>query len=147
MESPIDQSPAHGLEPSHTYVQNEGYLKTSGAALREKQDMPGSAHDVEEESDNVEDYDDLFAPSEDEISDTDLQAANSSDYTKAYNRQRRINDPSIPETQKPKTNPQLNTKAAIDDHIKSLSKHTAKLRLNMISNWIDWNTELIDWMC
>jgi len=92
--------------------------------------MPGSAHDAEHEHEQEEDYDDLFDPSEEELSDSELQASNPSDYTKAYNRQRRLNDSSIPESQKPKANPQLNTKAALDDHIKSLSKHTAKLKLS-----------------
>ena len=92
--------------------------------------MPGSAHDAEEGNEQDEDYDDLFDPSEDEVSDSELGAANPADYTKAYNRQRRLNDNALPESQKPKANPQLNTKAAMDDHIKTLSSHTAKLKLN-----------------
>ena len=91
--------------------------------------MPGSANDSQD-YDQDEDYDDLFEPSEDELSDSGLAVSNPQDYTKAYNRQKKLNDASIPEAQKPKANPQLNTKAAIDDQIKSLSKHTAKLRLN-----------------
>jgi RIO kinase 1 len=81
----------------------------------------------QEDYDQEEDYDDLL---DSEVSDTELQASNPSDYTKTYNRHRKLNDNSIPESQKPKTNPQLNTKAEIDDHIKSLSRHTAKLKLN-----------------
>ena len=83
----------------------------------------------QEDYDQEEDYDDLL---DSDVSDTELQASNPSDYTKAYNRHRKMNDNSIPESQRPKTNPQLNTKAKIDDHIKSLSRHTAKLKLNDI---------------
>lgn len=121
-------TPAAGHQPPHTYIENEGYVP---AGHVQKQQMPGSAHDIQpDEYEQDEDYDDLFQPSDDELSDTDLQASNPSDYTKAYNRQRRLNDAAVPESQKPKANPQLNTKATMDDQIKTLSKHTAKLRLN-----------------
>lgn len=102
----------HG--PPYAFRENEGY----------SQERP-----VENaEYDQDEDFDDLFEPSD--VSDSELQASNPGDYTKAYNRQRKLNDASIPDSQKPKANPQLNTKAAIDDHIKSLARHTAKLKLN-----------------
>ena len=73
-----------------------------------------------------------FEPSDDDLSDTDLGASNSSDFTKTYNRQKKLNDASIPESQKPKLNPQLNTRSAVDDHVKTLSAHTAKLKLNHV---------------
>lgn len=120
-------SPAQGLAPPHTFVENEGYVPDGQT---QRKHMPGSALDADQEFEQDEEYDDLFDPSENEVSDSELQASNPADYTKAYNRQRRLNDPSVPETQKPKANPQLNTKAAIDDHIQSLSRHTAKLKLN-----------------
>ena len=118
------QSPAQGHVPPHTYVENEGYVQLNSP--------PVDHSKYNEDFDQEEEYEDLLQPSEDDVSDTELQASNPSDYTKAYNRHRKFNDNSIPESQKPKANPQLNTKAAIDDHIKSLSKHTAKLRLNDI---------------
>lgn len=120
-------SPANGLAPPHDFVENEGYVQ-DGQTQRKY--MPGSALDANVDDEQEVEYDDLFDPSEDEVSDTELQTSNPADYTKAYNRQRRLNDTTTPESQKPKANPQLNTKAAIDDHIKSLSKHTAKLRLS-----------------
>ncbi|KAK5115665.1 hypothetical protein LTR62_000754 [Meristemomyces frigidus] len=120
-------SPAQPHAPPHNFVENEGYAE-SGEAQRKF--MPGSAGDKDNERyENEEDYEDLFDASEEEISDTDFDAANPHDYTKAYNRQRRQNDQSTPETQKPKMNPQLNTRANIDDQVKHLSKHTGKLRL------------------
>ncbi|CAK4031081.1 Serine threonine- kinase RIO1 [Lecanosticta acicola] len=116
-------------QPPRQYVDNEGYVGSLNA-------IPGSAADPQQDYDQAEDYDDLFEPSDDDLSDDELAASNPQDYTKAYNRQKRINDGSIPESQKPKTNPQLNTKANIDDQIKSLSKHTTKLRLNEMEGGI-----------
>lgn len=127
-----DPSPAHGLVPTHEFVENQGYIgnvepkRTADAAPQSEDERTFD----EKEYDPDEEYDDLFEPSEDEVSDSELQASNPADYTKAYNRQRRLHDSSIPETQKPKTNPQLNTRAAVDDHIRSLSAHTAKLKLS-----------------
>jgi len=129
MDSSND-SPAAGLVPQHTWT-SEGYVQST--------DQPSIPQDVDpvdhlkydrDDGQDDEDYDDIFQPSEDEISDGDLPNSNPQDYTKAYNRQRKLNDNSIPDSQKPKTNPQLNTRAEIDDHIKSLSRHTAKLKLN-----------------
>ena len=123
-------SPAAGHAPPHIYIENEGYIQDGQT---QRKHMPGSALDEAEGGDDYEqdeEYDDLFEPSEEEYSDTELQASNPQDYTKAYNRQRRLNDPAVPDTQKPKANPQLNTSANVDDQIKSLSKHTGKLRLS-----------------
>ncbi|PIA94748.1 Serine/threonine-protein kinase rio1 [Cercospora beticola] len=113
-------------QPPRQYVENEGYVGDRNA-------MPESANDpaTNEVDEEDEDYDDLF---ESDLSETEISASNPSDFTKAYNRQRKLNDNSIPADQKPKTNPQLNTKAAIDDHIKSLARHTAKLNVNAIES-------------
>lgn len=126
-----DPTPAKGHEPPHTFVANEGYVQTSSTDPQITQDSKPIDHlKYDQDYEQDEDYDDLFQASEDEISDSEINASNPLDYTKAYNRQRKLNDSSIPEAQKPKTNPQLNTKAEIDDHIKALSRHTAKLKLN-----------------
>lgn len=125
------QSPAHALTPPHTFVQNQGYVQAQSDTPRIPQEKESVDHlKYDQDDDQEEDYDDHFEPSDDELSDSELQASNPADYTKAYNRQRKMNDPSIPESQRPKTNPQLNTKAAIDDQFKSLSKHATKLKLN-----------------
>jgi RIO kinase 1 len=123
-------SPAAGIQPPHTFVENEGYTNTTQNETSKDDTTNELAHD--EEYDQDEDYDDLFEPSDDELSDTDLGASNSSDFTKSFNRTRKMNDSSIPETQKPKANPQLNTRSAVDDHVKSLSAHTAKLKLTRL---------------
>lgn len=124
-------SPAAALQPPHTFVDNQGYAKSQDSNTRNGS-TEQSNEGVDDEYDQDEDYDDLFDPSEDELSDTDLGASNSSDFTKTFNRTRKMNDSSIPESQKPKANPQLNTRAAVDDHVKTLSAHTAKLKLNRV---------------
>src|ERR1700710_2687955 len=87
--------------------------------------------------------DDLYEE-DDDIQLEDISSANPSDYTKAYNRQRKLIDPAVPEKQKPKTNlahgvlaqatskPSANTQQRVDDQITSLSKHAAKLRLDTL---------------
>ncbi|KAK0256577.1 Serine/threonine-protein kinase rio1 [Friedmanniomyces endolithicus] len=121
---------AQGLVPPHTYIENEGYVQDGQT---QRKHMPGSVLDDQEpEYGQEEEYDDLFEPSEEEYDDSELQASNPADYTKAYNRQRRLNDQFVPDPQKPKANPQLNTSANVDDQIKGLSKHTAKLGLSNI---------------
>jgi len=125
-------SPAAGLQPSHTFIPNEGYVRNEDDAGTTTNDVSGQTNEQGEDPDQEDDYDDIFDPSEDDLSDSELQAANPLDYTKAYNRQRKLNDSSVPDPQKPKANPQLNTRAAVDDHIKSLSAHTAKLKLSNV---------------
>lgn len=123
------QAPAAGLVPQHTWT-SEGYAPNPDQAHIPQDIDPVDHLKCDRPDSNDEDYDDLFQPSEDEMSDSDLPNSNPQDYTKAYNRQRKLNDSSIPDWQKPKTNPQLNTRAEIDDHINTLSRHTAKLKLN-----------------
>ncbi|KAF2124200.1 RIO1-domain-containing protein [Dothidotthia symphoricarpi CBS 119687] len=80
-----------------------------------------------------DDIDDLFDESEDEAHELVGSSGNAHDYTKAYNRQRKLNDTSIAADHKPKTNaqkPTANTKASLDDEVASLAKHASKIRLN-----------------
>ncbi|GAB7354689.1 hypothetical protein MBLNU459_g5110t1 [Dothideomycetes sp. NU459] len=138
-ELATEPSPAAGLEPSHTFDPNRGYdnvAETGGV------DLPAESKDaqvLDEDEEEDEYYDDLFDPSEEDISDSEITSANPSDYTKSYNRQRRLNDSTIPDSQKPKMNlaghaqtarPAANTHASVDDHIQNLSKHASKLRLS-----------------
>lgn len=131
LNSVVNMATPHA--PPMQFVEGEGYVGDRIA-------MPGSVNDSQQQPQNDldqdEDYDDLFEPSDEELSETEIASGNPADYTKAYNRQRKLNDPSIPESQKPKTNPQLNTKANIDDQIKSLSRHTAKLKLNEVEGGV-----------
>lgn len=120
--------------PPFTYVANQGY-----------QDLPQDEHDIlnppqetkqnEDAEEDDEDDEDLFDEddTEEPNMENDITAANPNDYTKAYNRQRRLNDPAVPASQLPKTNtqkPKANVSAMIDDQITSLSKHASKIKLD-----------------
>ncbi|KAL8645672.1 MAG: hypothetical protein Q9210_006577 [Variospora velana] len=124
--------PAEGHAPTHTFVPGQGYLnEQSNTSNQIPQDLTNNAD--EEYLD--EDYDDIFAG--DELDDEDYASYNSTDFTKTYNRQRRIQEvsanPNAPKSSLPKTNPQkptANTLASVDDQITSLTRHTGKLKLD-----------------
>jgi RIO kinase 1 len=132
--------PPTPLLPTDVYIANKGYGNvqssahvSSGSVESEPAELNGSSNSLqgwEDEDDDLyeeeEDYDVGFQ-------EDSLRAANPNDYTKAYNRQRRLNDPSTPKSQLPKTNPQrpiANTTLFADDHPDHLSKHAAKIKLD-----------------
>lgn len=81
---------------------------------------------------NDDDIDDLF-DSDDEDAPELIDSGNPVDFTKTYNRQRKLNDTSIPADYKPKSNtqkPSANTNLSLDDQVASLSKHASKIRLD-----------------
>lgn len=143
------QAPASAHQPPHVYIENRGYddLPTyddihqgriqdaipptqPGRTLGSNAD--GEANDDEDDDDDDED---LFDDG-DTVEDHDIASANPADYTKAYNRQRRLNDPAVPSADKPKTNsqrPKANVAALIDDQISSLSRHAAKINLHALA--------------
>jgi RIO kinase 1 len=97
----------------------------------ETEQKPVADTEEKEAEEKDEEIDDLFVESGDDIV-PELISADGNDYTKAYNRQRKLNDNSIPSDHKPKSNPQkpsANTSTAIDDQVASLSKHASKIRL------------------
>lgn len=122
-----------GHLPPHHFVAGQGYVNENDAG-------PVAAHDTEaeqapEDDEQDEDYDDIFAG--DDFDDDDFASYNPSDFTKTYNRQRRLQevsaDPNAPKSTYPKANPQkpaANTLASIDDQVTSLSRHAGKLRLD-----------------
>ncbi|KAJ5742410.1 uncharacterized protein N7511_011429 [Penicillium nucicola] len=121
---------ADGLAPSHTYVPNEGYMNPDNA------DSAAAGQDLPDEQDDEydEDYEDIF---EEELDREDILSSDNSDLTKAYNRQRKINDlaadSNVPKWTYPKTNtqkPTVNTSASIDDQVKSLTRHAGKIKLD-----------------
>ncbi|KAE8354920.1 RIO1 family-domain-containing protein [Aspergillus coremiiformis] len=128
---------ADGLTPSHTYIPNQGYVNEEGTTpTRAGQD---SAAQENEEEDDEEYYDDIFE--EDDLDDENITALNPADLTKAYNRQRKTNDlaadPNAPKWTYPKANPQkpsINTRASVDDQIKSLTRHATKLKLDDVQS-------------
>ncbi|KAF2843339.1 Serine/threonine-protein kinase Rio1 [Patellaria atrata CBS 101060] len=127
--------PAAGLSPTHTYIPNCGYERKPEEeyTLSSTQNKPASNSEAQDVTlDDTEDSD-AYYTSEDDVSENELSTANPNDYTKSYNRQRRLNDASAPDSERPKTNPQkptANTRASVDDQIKSLSRHAAKLKLD-----------------
>lgn len=122
---------AAGQQPTHTFIPGQGYADTASAT---KQLDPVTEQDQDQE-DQDEDYEDIFAG--EDLVDEDYASYNPSDYTKTYNRQRRLqevsSDPNAPKTNFPKANPQkptANTLASIDDQVTSLSRHAGKLKLD-----------------
>ncbi|KAJ5489735.1 Serine/threonine-protein kinase RIO1 [Penicillium diatomitis] len=134
-QSPSDApGVAGGLQPSYTYVQNEGYIQPDDTNTEVAKQEPTEHEDVEQDDDD-EYYDDIFE--EEQMDQEDFQSSDPSDLTKAYNRQRKINDlasdPNAPRWTYPKTNtqkPTVNTYASVDDQVKSLTRHAAKIKLD-----------------
>lgn len=127
---------ADGLSPSHTYVPNQGYVNADGTSPSIAGQDPDAEVDDNEEDDDY--YDDIF---DDELDEGEFPSSNPADLTKAYNRQRKVNelaaDPNVPKWTYPKTNtqkPTVNTHAAVDDQIKSLTRHAAKIKLNDVQS-------------
>jgi len=126
------EDPAAGQEPTHDFISGHGYAN----AREEIQNAPQATTLGDESEDDLdEDYDDILAG--DDLDDEGLASYNPSDYTKTYNRQRRLEaasaDPNSPKSSYPKANPQrptANTLASIDDQVTSLSRHAGKLRLD-----------------
>ena len=123
--------PADGLAPSHTYIPNQGYVNPDSENLPAAGQEAIDQYDQEEED---EDYDDIF---EEDLDQEDFQSSNPADLTKAYNRQRKLNDlaadPNAPKWTYPKTNtqkPTINTHASIDDEVKFLTRHAGKIKLD-----------------
>ncbi|KAL8936117.1 MAG: hypothetical protein Q9211_004344 [Gyalolechia sp. 1 TL-2023] len=121
-----------GHTPTHIFIPGQGYQSEQNSNLGETSQDPDVSGNEEDLS---EDYDDILA--EDEFDDEDYASYDASDFTKTYNRQRRIQevsaDPNAPNFSFPKTNPQkpiANTLSSVDDQISTLSRHAGKLRLD-----------------
>ena len=122
--TPQISAQADGQTPTHTYVPNHGYATSHEAP---PQTPGGYAADVEDES-----YEDIFEEDEEEFFQDMEYDPSSGDLTKAYNRQRKLNDQSATT---PRINPQkpaANTQTNVDDQITSLAKHAGKIRLHGI---------------
>lgn len=125
------QDLAGGQQPTHTFIPGQGYANSISATAQ-----LGTATEKDQEQEDLdEDYEDIFAG--EDLDDEDYASYNPSDYTKTYNRQRRLqevsSDPNASKTNFPKANPQkptANTLASIDDQVTSLSRHAGKLKLD-----------------
>ena len=140
--------PAAGHEPPHTYIPNRGYVADANNVTTSSPANAEVANSLNEEEheDLEEDYTDIFA--EDDLDEEDYASYNPSDFTKSYNRQRKLNEvamnPNAPKSSAPKTNPQkptANTLAAVDDQIISLARHAGKLRLDNLQAGFDGKRE------
>lgn len=139
MSSDTPANIADGHAPTHTYLPNKGYLPTSDEIASTPPPQPNDENadfvgEDEEEEDDDDYYDDILA---EDLDDEAFGSSNPADFTKSFNRQRRLNaavaDSNTPLSQYPKANPQkptVNTHASVDDQISSLSRHAAKLKLD-----------------
>ena len=127
---PIGESSPQSLSGNIQIPEEHKNDKTQNDKTQNGKDNDDYPSDVdadnnEDEDEDEDDVEDIYAE--------DLLLSNPNDFTKSYNRQRRIDDPTIPAAQKPKTNPQkpaANTKLSVDDQIQSLSHHAGKLKLD-----------------
>ncbi|MCJ1433651.1 protein kinase rio1 [Xylographa pallens] len=124
-----------GHEPAYNFVPNQGYINSEGEPTNYVGQNQSQEVDEEDQHDLDEEYDDLLAG--EDLDDEDLASYNASDYTKSYNRQRRLHevagDSNAPKSAAPKTNPQkpsANTSASVDDQVTSLVRHAGKLKLD-----------------
>ena len=122
---------AGGQQPTHTFIPGRGYANSTSATAH----LGTPTEKDENQEDLDEDYEDIFAG--EDLDDEDYASYNPSDYTKTYNRQRRLqeasSDPNASKTTFPKANPQkptANTLASVDDQVTSLSRHAGKLKLD-----------------
>lgn len=125
------QDPAAGQQPTHNFIPGQGYQTSAGETLK----LSSTSEQDELQEDVDEDYDDIFAG--EDLDNEDYASYNPLDFTKTYNRQRRLqevsSDPNAPRSTFPKANPQkptANTVASIDDQVTTLSRHAGKLKLD-----------------
>ena len=131
MTSSNVDDPAAGQQPTHNFVPGQGYVD----GISETGETTEVNLDQTEDTDDDGDFGDILA--EEELEQEDFASYDPSDYTKTYNRQRRLqevsSDPNAHKSTFPKANPQkptANTLASLDDQISSLSRHAGKLRLD-----------------
>ena len=134
------RDPAAGHDPSYEFISGQGYVIPSEGNLQEQEGNSELACGEDRVKQGYydeyeEEYGDILA--DDGIDEEDYASYNPTDFTKTYNRQRRIqevsSDPNAPKSTLPRTNPQkptANTLATIDDEIAGLSRNAGKLRLD-----------------
>lgn len=125
-------------DPSDTQIISENTQTPNNYKNDGTQNEEDGNSYLSDEADDYDDDDDFLEELEEgeDIYAEDLQPSNPNDFTKSYNRQRRIDDPNIPAAQKPRTNaqkkPAANTQLSVDDQIQSLSHHAGKLKLDRV---------------
>ena len=142
------QIAAAAYKPSHALQEDEcGVRLPPRPRIESKLGEQNALHgkfdavilDDPEQSDELEFYDDLVSESDADsaFAADSTESVDLYDITRAYNRQRNLNNPSIPVSDKTKANqqqssakPTLHTKAWLDDQLASLSKHAAKINVD-----------------
>ncbi|KAI9831649.1 MAG: protein kinase rio1 [Phylliscum demangeonii] len=137
------QGPAIGQEPVHHSTPTAGDEKLAKDHHGDKEDgalspIAKDETDEDQTGDNDDDLLDLFDTSDADdgvdVDDLNLDSSSSA-LTKSYRRQQLLRDPHRPASSLPKSNPQpkkpkANISASIDDHIRSLTRHAAKIKLD-----------------
>lgn len=135
---PHDHLPeyAAAVNPQYEFVPNQGYTNTLSTPL----EAPPQTNDSEDEYDDDED-EDLF---DDELNDQDWTEGGGGhgggDFTKSYNRQRRIIEATTSTSSDAgavkgnKHKPKANTAARVDDQIRSLTKFAARIKLGDVES-------------
>jgi len=125
----------NGHAPPYTYIPGQGYEIEPAKSLLDGSLRSTNNTTLQTEHYPAEESNEDSGSGEDEIEDYDIASANPGDYTKAYNRQRRLNDSTVHESEASRTNtqkPNANTAASVDDQMKDLSRHATKLKLDHI---------------
>lgn len=130
-------SAAAAHEPPHVYKANDGY----DASVRQEVPVTLQTSNAQEEAEyDDEDYDEIFNSDNDDLDDDD----GTGNLTKNYNRQRQLNDGSASVPRSNQQKPTANTFASVDDQIKNLSKHAAKIRLDDVKDTQDKDKDKAD---
>lgn len=128
------QDPAAPHEPPYAYEQHGGYKLNAINDSHEPSNNVAQGQDINYQA-ALDDENDLYdSEDESDLFDDDFSSSNPKDYTKSYNRQRRLHDVEASSSQLPRTNPQQKPKAnmavLIDDQITALARHAGKLKLD-----------------
>ena len=100
MDAQPENHVAHGHAAPEVFVPGHGYSHTAGPEELQLQRAPDNSRqsgDKGEEGDGADDGSEFEEEDEiEDLQDYELASANPNDYTKSYNRQRKLNDPKTP---------------------------------------------------
>ena len=119
---------AEAVMPHHTDTADVSYREAAKAGEEGKEHLDSNAED---DGDNEEYYDDIFDDADEDLDQGDLTSSTAADISKAHNCQYRPNGAAGKTTAQ---KPSVNTYAAVDDQIKSLTRHAAKIKLDDVQS-------------
>lgn len=140
-EPPLPEYAA-AAAPQYKYVPNRGYVDPGRFDDAEEEGTPVAGGGQDYYNDDDDDDEDLF---DDELNDQDWTESGGGhgggDFTKSYNRQRRIIEAANPAASPGegavkgnKHKPKANTAARVDDQIQSLTKFAARIKLGDVES-------------